>query len=37
MKSCIWGVVVCGSETWTVAKNEDWVLNVLERGAGEKC
>jgi hypothetical protein len=30
MKSCICGVVVCGPETWTVGKNEDWVLNVFE-------
>jgi len=30
MKSCIWSVAVCGSETWTVGKNEERVINVFE-------
>jgi len=30
IKSCIWSVAVCGSETWTVGKNEETVINALE-------
>jgi hypothetical protein len=29
-KSCIWSVAVCGSETWTVGKNEERVINAFE-------
>jgi hypothetical protein len=29
-ESCIWSVAVCGSETRTVAKNEERVVNVFE-------
>ena len=29
-KSCIWSFAVCGSETWTVGKNEQWVVNAFE-------
>jgi hypothetical protein len=28
--SCIWSVAVCGSETWTVGKNEERVINGFE-------
>jgi hypothetical protein len=31
-KSCIWSVALYGSETWTLGKNEDWVVNVFEIG-----
>jgi hypothetical protein len=37
IKSCIWSVAVYGSETWTVGKSEERVVNVLKRGAGEEC
>jgi len=30
MKSCIWNVAVCGSETWTVGKNEETVVSTFE-------
>jgi len=30
MKSCIWSVAVCGSETWTVGKNEVRIINAFE-------
>jgi len=30
MKSCIWSVAVCGSETWTVGKNEETIINAFE-------
>ena len=30
IKSCIWSVAVCGSETGTVGKNEERVVNVFE-------
>ena len=30
VKSCIWSVAVYGSETETVGKNEEWVVNVFE-------
>ena len=36
-KSCIWSVAVYGSETWTVGKNEERIINALKRGAGEEC
>ena len=29
-KSCIWSVVLFGSETWTLGKNEEGVVNVFE-------
>ena len=29
-KICIWSVAVCGSETWTLGKNEEGVVNVFE-------
>jgi len=28
--SCIWGVAVYGSETWTVGTNEERVVNAFE-------
>jgi len=28
--SCIWSVAVCGSETGTVRKNEERVINAFE-------
>jgi hypothetical protein len=30
IKSCIWSVVVCGSEIWTVGENVERVLNGFE-------
>jgi hypothetical protein len=30
VKSCIWSVALYGSETWTVGKNEERVVNALE-------
>jgi hypothetical protein len=30
IKSCIWSVAVCGSEAWTVGKNEERVINGFE-------
>ena len=36
-KSCIWSVALCRSETWTVGKNEERVINAFEHGAREKC
>jgi hypothetical protein len=30
IKSCIWSVAVCGSETGTVGKNEERVINAFE-------
>jgi hypothetical protein len=30
IRSCIWSVYVCGSETRTVGKNEERVVNVFE-------
>jgi hypothetical protein len=29
VKSCIWSVVRCGSEIWTLGKNEERVVNVF--------
>jgi hypothetical protein len=30
IRSCIWSVAVCGSETGTVGKNEERVINGFE-------
>jgi hypothetical protein len=30
IKYCIWSVAVCGSETWTVGKNEVRVVSASE-------
>jgi len=30
IKSCIWSVAVCGSETWTIGKNEERVIIAFE-------
>jgi hypothetical protein len=30
IKSCIWSVVVFESETWTLGKNEERVVNAFE-------
>ena len=30
IKSCIWSVVLYGSETWTLGKNEERVINAFE-------
>ena len=30
IKSCIWSVAVCGSEPWTIGKNEERVVNGFE-------
>jgi hypothetical protein len=30
INSCIWKVSLCGSETWTLGKNEERVVNVFE-------
>jgi hypothetical protein len=32
-KSCIWSVVICGSETRTVGKNGERVVNGFETGS----
>jgi len=29
-KSCVWSVVLYGSETWTLRKNEERVINAFE-------
>jgi len=30
IKNCLWGVAVYGSETWTVGKNEEGIINACE-------
>ena len=30
IKSCIWSVALYGSETWTLRKSEEWVVNAVE-------
>jgi len=30
MKSCIWSIALYGSETWTLGKNEERVINAFE-------
>jgi hypothetical protein len=35
IKSYIWSVALYGSETWTLGKNEERVVNAF--GAGEEC
>ena len=30
IKSCIWSVALYGSETWTLGKNEERVINAFE-------
>jgi len=30
IKSCIWNVVHYGSETWTLGKNEERIINAFE-------
>jgi len=30
IKSCIWSVAFYGSETWTLGKNEERVINAFE-------
>jgi len=30
IKSCIWSVALYGSETWTVGKNEERIINAFE-------
>jgi hypothetical protein len=30
IKTCIWGVAIYGSETWTVGENEERIVNVFE-------
>jgi len=30
IKSCIWSVALYGSETWTLGKNEETIINALE-------
>jgi len=30
LKSCIWSVAFYGSETWTLGKNEEMVINAFE-------
>jgi hypothetical protein len=32
LKSCIWSVAVCGSDTRTLGKNEERVINGFETG-----
>jgi len=29
-KSCIWSVALCGSETWTLGKKEERLVNAFE-------
>jgi hypothetical protein len=31
IKSCIWSVALYGSETWTLGKNEEKVVNAFEK------
>jgi len=37
IKSCIWSVALYGSETWTLGKNEERIINALKHGDGEEC
>ena len=37
IKSCILSVSVYGTETWTLGKNEERVINAFETCAGEEC
>jgi len=30
IKSCIWNVALYGSETWTLGKNEERVMNTFQ-------
>jgi len=30
IKSCIWSVGVCGTERWTIGKNEEMIINAFE-------
>jgi len=30
IKICIWSVALYGSETWTLGKNEERIMNVFE-------
>jgi hypothetical protein len=30
LKSCIWNVALYGSETWTLGKNEERLINAFE-------
>jgi len=30
IKSCIWSVTVCGSETWILGKNNERIINTFE-------
>jgi len=30
IKSCIWSVALYGSETWTLGKNEERIINAFE-------
>ena len=30
IKNCIWNVALCGSETWTLGKNEERIINAFE-------
>jgi len=30
IKSCIWNVALYGSETWTLGKNEERIINAFE-------
>ena len=30
IKSCVWSVALYGSETWTLGKNEEGVINAFE-------
>ena len=32
IKRCIWSVVLYGSETWTLGKNEERIINAFETG-----
>ena len=30
INSCIWSVGVCGTERWTIGKNEEMIINAFE-------
>ena len=34
IKRCIWSVAIYGSETWTVGKNEERVVNAFKTWSG---
>ena len=37
IRSCIWSVVLYGSEIWTLGNNEERVVNAFERWCWRRC